>query len=257
VTSDDLGLAGVVNARDLGGHRTIEGARVRHRRVFRSNSLVRATEADLAVLSGLGLRRVIDLRGETELASFGVGPEVTDRVHLPMGDAARDIIAAMSAGGQGSDDGVAHTMMLAMYRGFVVDDSARSQLGVALRLLAAADGLPVLFHCTAGKDRTGWLAAVTLSILGVDREAVLDDYLETNVRFTTGHGAASRAELLSSLRTVVDDVACLMPLLDARPEYLAAAFDEAVLRYGSFDAYVRLGLGADVEGLRATLLTSE
>jgi protein tyrosine/serine phosphatase len=86
--------------------------------------------------------------------------------------------------------------------------------------------------------------------------AILNDYLETNERFATGRGAQERQALLSSLREMVDDVACVIPVLAARAEYLAAAFEQAVLRYGSLDACVRVGLGADVEGLRATLLTS-
>src|SRR5262249_45245837 len=116
---------------------------------------------------------------------------------------------------------------IAAYRGF-------------LAILAAPDRRPVLFHCTTGKDRTGWAAAVTLTLLGASRDDVVRDYMLTN------------AQLLPALQPLVDrfaaaggDPTLLQPALGVRAAYLAAAFDEAQRRFGSMDGYLSAGLGVD------------
>ncbi|MCW3841729.1 tyrosine-protein phosphatase, partial [Micromonospora yasonensis] len=124
----------------------------------------------------------------------------------------------------------------------------------AVRLAAEAGNLPLLFHCSAGKDRTGWLSVVLLTALGVDEAAIRADYLRHN-------------ELTESLREVLLaamtrqqpdlDPAIARPLLEVRPDYLDAAYDQVRRVYGSFGAYLRDGLGvtdATVAALRANLL---
>ena len=137
-------------------------------------------------------------------------------------------------------------------RWFVSSSLARQTCGAALRILADPPALPLLFHCTAGKDRTGWLSAVILSALGVSRADVLADYTRTNERNET-----SNAFLLTVLAQRVDHPEAAIPLLEARPEYLEAGLDEADRRFGGLDGYLREGLGLDdqtLTALRANLL---
>jgi protein-tyrosine phosphatase len=146
--------------------------------------------------------------------------------------------------------------MVEMYRQFVADAASRAAFAAALALIAerTAQGVAVLFHCTAGKDRTGWLAAVLLTALGADRATVFEDYLLTNCRAAEGRGAESRAELLATLRRLVGERQPIEPLIEVREEYLQAAFDEAEARYGSMEAFPAEGLGVDTAALRAHLL---
>ncbi len=252
-TGRDLGLAGLPNARDLGGYRTSTGDVIRHGVLFRADAPVKATDDDLAILDALGIVTVVDLRGATEAENFGVGTWPVPRVHLPVSDVTTGILADLT-GGNVVEAGASERTMIGMYRDFVASAEPRRQFAAAVALIAAPGGVPLLFHCTAGKDRTGWLAAIVLTALGVDRDTVTADYLLTNERFTTGRGAVGRARLLASMAGFVDDIDLLTPLIDARASYLDAAFDEAESCYGSIGAFLRDGLDADVAGLRANLL---
>jgi protein-tyrosine phosphatase len=130
-----------------------------------------------------------------------------------------------------------------MYRWFVTDAGARARFAAVLRVIAEADGAPVLFHCTAGKDRTGWTAALLLTALGVPREAVLADYLLTNERAAR---LIARADPL------------LLPLARADAAYLDAAFDEIARGWPTFEAFWHDGLGLDhatLHRLRTTRTT--
>ena len=142
--------------------------------------------------------------------------------------------------------------MVALYRWFVASPLARDSFARVLRLVATAESLPLLFHCTAGKDRTGWLAAVLLHALGVDRDPIRADYLRTNEL-----NAAGNAYLLSQVGSHLADPTMLAPLLEARAEYLGAGFAQADESYGGLDGYLRDGLGLDepvLAALRENLL---
>ena len=115
--------------------------------------------------------------------------------------------------------------------------------------------LPLLFHCAAGKDRTGWLAAVVLTALDVDRPTIAADYMRTAELNATG-----RDNTLARMASRLDQPEILLPLLEVRLEYLEAAFLEADRSYGGMDGYLREGLGLtedDLQRLRAVLLTDE
>jgi len=255
----DLELVGLPNARDLGGYPAADGLAVREGLLLRSEALTNATPEDMAALVELGVGMVVDLRGDSEIAAFGQGAWTGPRTHVPTADLTRAVFARMvKAGPDGeplAEDEVVE-VMIEMYRQFVADDSCRAAFASALALITdqATQGSPILFHCTAGKDRTGWLTAIVLTALGTDRETVIADYLLTNERAAEGRGAESRAKLLAQLRQLVGERQPTAPLLDVRREYLKAAFDEAEAKYGSMDAFLRDGLGADVDALRAGLV---
>ncbi|MFJ6196466.1 tyrosine-protein phosphatase [Micromonospora sp. NPDC092111] len=254
-------LVGAPNARDLGGLPTTDGRRVRAGRLIRTPALGRLTDEDLPVLGGLGAACVVDLRDDSETS---VAPP--DRlvgaprlVCLPVLDPAHPVFTYVSALLLGHDLGAYDELarqgtpaaMAAIYRWFVTGRAAREGFGRAVRLAADPANLPLLFHCAAGKDRTGWLAVVLLTALGVEEDAVRADYLRHN-------------ELTVSLREVLRDAmvrrrpeldpAAVEPVLEARPEYLDAAYDEVRRAHGTFDAYLADGLGITAE-IRAALRT--
>jgi protein-tyrosine phosphatase len=145
-------------------------------------------------------------------------------------------------------------MMTGLYRWFVTDPVARERFAAVLRLLATPDAPPVLFHCTAGKDRTGWAAALVLTALGVDRATVVADYLLTNVR-----SGAIVDQIMAGFyrRGLMEDPSLLLPMFRADQAYLEAAFEEVAAGWSSFEEFWRAGLGLDdavLAGLRKNLL---
>ncbi|MCI4061675.1 tyrosine-protein phosphatase [Micromonospora sp. R77] len=260
----DWALVGAPNARDLGGLPAAGGRRVRVGRLIRTPALGRLTDEDLPVLGKLAPACVVDLRDASEQDVAPPDRLVGDPrvVHLPVHDPAHPVFTYVSAVLLGHDLGAYDELaaegtpaaMAAIYRWFVTGESARAGFGAAVRLAARERNLPLLFHCSAGKDRTGWLAVVLLTALGVDDAAIRDDYLRHN-------------ELTVSLREVLLDAmtrrqpdldpAAVRPVLEVRPEYLDAAYDEVLRVHGSFGAYLRDGLGVTdelIEDLRDTLL---
>ncbi|MFD0555513.1 protein-tyrosine phosphatase [Stackebrandtia endophytica] len=251
-------LSGALNLRDLGGLRTADGARVRDGRLYRSDSLAKLTDEDFERVAGLGLRLVVDFRTEDEVASDGPDrlPEQVRRLALPVGGGSIQQFYGLAMGGDPAKlrevlgNGGAQRIMMDINRGFVSNEDERGKFGDALRLMID-DELPLLFHCTAGKDRTGWMAAVVLSLLGVPREAILADYLASNEYFLP-----VATTYLSALSATGLDTSLFRPVLEQRPEYLLAAFGEAERHYGTFDGFVSRGLGVDasaVERLRRQL----
>ncbi|MFD0411902.1 tyrosine-protein phosphatase [Kitasatospora sp. NPDC127116] len=260
-----LGLRGALNARDLGGYRAADGRILRRGVALRSDGLNRVTAEDLGPLGALGLRSVVDLRSMDEVRGAGLDrlPGGVTLHHLPLlatdfdiSLLVRDALADQSPQRQRAllGDGRAAALMTGLYRWFVTDPVARERFAALLRLLAAPQGPPLLFHCSAGKDRTGWAAALLLTALGVDRGTVLADYLLTNersapvVRGVLGDFAA---------RGLMREPELLLPVFRADGGYLDAAFAEVEAGWGGFDAFWRDGLGLDDEvlaGLRANLL---
>ncbi|MFE2108739.1 tyrosine-protein phosphatase [Kitasatospora sp. NPDC059463] len=260
-----LGLLGAVNARDLGGYRTAEGLVLRAGVALRSDGLSRLTDEDLGRLAGLGLRRIVDLRSPDEVREAGAD-RIADgmSVHqLPVFAADFDIYATLREALADRDPrkqrallggGRADAMMTGLYRWFVTDRIARERFADVLRLLADPAGAPLLFHCSAGKDRTGWTAAVLLTALGVDRETVVTDYLLTNER-----SAVVVEAVLEGFRTrgLMHEPELLLPVFRAERHYLDAAFEEVEAGWPDFGAFWADGLGLDeavLAGLRTNLL---
>jgi protein-tyrosine phosphatase len=260
-----LGLANATNARDLGGYPAAGGRWVRRGLLYRANALNRLTEADVEAVGRLGLACLVDFRHPHEIDLIGPdrlpSPPPPRHVALPLLDPEHDVFTTVSAaltGRAGTEslvrlrDGGAVAAMLELYRWLVTAPMARRSFAAALRLIASADALPLLFHCTAGKDRTGWLSALVLSTLGVDRAIITEDYLRTN-----GLNATGTAYVLAALSDRAQDPTLLLPLLEARLEYLDLAFAEVDRIHGGMAGYLRDGLDIDqatVVALRANLL---
>jgi protein-tyrosine phosphatase len=239
-------LEGAANFRDLGGCRTRDGRVVRWERLYRSDNLANLSPRDLARLEELGIVSVIDLRSALELRAFGRFPfeELPVRWHrLPMTELTATAIAATQAPNASS---LADRYMELL-------DSGQECLATSLRLLGKPSTYPVVFHCTAGKDRTGLLAAVVLALLGVSDEDVLADY-EASSQATTAivDRLTERGE---EGRTLASH-----PAFTAPHGIDPAAMQEVMLRlrsrYGSMVGYARaLGVSASMlAGLEASLL---
>lgn len=260
VPSTEPELAGVRNFRDVGGLPTVDGRRVRHGVLFRSGHLAHATQEDAAFLASLGLHTVFDFRNAADQKLEGPDVELPGvrNVNLPLSDPADgaefwkmvregdlDQLRAILDGGKGE------ARMIASYRKIVVDRTAEhSRVLHAL----ADDSVPALMHCAAGKDRAGISIAVTLLALGVEREAIVADYLES----AAGHRRYKVRRSGSADTAYTPEVMELLdPLFDARAEYLQAAFSSIEERWGDVDTYLAQGLGLSAESrdrLRERLL---
>ncbi|GAA0495701.1 tyrosine-protein phosphatase [Streptomyces olivaceiscleroticus] len=246
-----VALRGAVNVRDLGGYRTRDGHHVRYGRVFRADGLGKLTPADGAKLTGLGLRTVVDLRVPAEIARDGADrlPRGLEPVSRPVPDRRLNDTTNEALGSKDPDTqrkllggGRAERLMRATYRSFVTDAQSRRQFAATLRDLADGRGAPLLFHCTAGKDRTGWLSYVLLRAVGVPEATATRDYLLSN-DLRAAADRRTRAGLKESGRMREPDL--LTPLLAVREDYLQAAVDRARQDYGGLDGYLTEGLGLD------------
>ncbi|MFD9394429.1 tyrosine-protein phosphatase [Streptomyces sp. NPDC060000] len=250
VPSTEPELAGVRNFRDVGGLPTVDGRRVRQGVLFRSGHLAHATDEDAAFLSGLGLHTIFDFRNAADQRLEGPDVELPGvrNVNLPLSDPAdgaefwkmvRDGEIDQLRGILG--DGRAAGRMIASYRSIIKGRTAEHA-----RVLhsLAEDSVPALMHCAAGKDRAGLSIAVTLLAVGVEREAILADYLESNAkhrRYRVRRSATSTAAYSPEVMEL------LGPLFDARAEYFAAAVETIEETWGGVDAYLEQGLGLTPE----------
>ncbi|MHA7777226.1 tyrosine-protein phosphatase [Roseibium sp. M-1] len=251
------------NLRDLGGWKTSDGKRVRFALLYRSTDLDKLDKAGMDDIARLDLRTIVDFRTGGERAAQP--DRVPSGASLLVCDVLADskesapalmpkIMASPKDAGDIIGGGKVAPIFEAGYREIVSLPSALAAYRKFFTALADETRCPLLFHCTTGKDRTGWAAAVTLTLLGVSEEDVMRDYMLTN------------AQLLPALQPVLDqfsaaggDPNLLKQILGVQETYLEAAFDEMRKRFGSFDAYLSDGLNIDetVQARLRTALTEE
>jgi protein-tyrosine phosphatase len=241
-----VALEGAVNFRDLGGYDAGGGRRTCWGRLFRSDSLADLTQADLRLLAALGLHTLIDFRLPLERQRKpnrlppGTRPETVEIGFIPEGtlDMLRQVFfGKLDAAGVERE-------VLGHYRLF--PSAHTREYTEMFDRIERAGGRPVLIHCTSGKDRTGFGAAMILLALGASREVVLQDYALTN-QYRRDVGFLFSP---ATPRAVID------MLTAAQPKYLAAALAAIDDGYGSTDAYLERALGlspARREALRALL----
>ncbi|MFD8042702.1 tyrosine-protein phosphatase [Streptomyces chartreusis] len=260
IPSTEPELAGVRNFRDVGGLPTVDGRRVRHGVLFRSGHLAHATAEDADFLGGLGLHTVFDFRNAADQKLEG--PDVAlpgvRNVNLPLSDPADgaefwkmvrdgdlDQLRGILSDGKGAN------RMIVSYRSIIKERTGEhSQVLHSL----AEDSVPALMHCAAGKDRAGLSIAVTLLALGVEREAIVADYLESNAKHRRYKVRRNGSDASAYSPEVME---LLSPLFDARAEYLTAAFETIEETWGGVDTYLEQGLRLSPESrdrLRERLL---
>jgi protein-tyrosine phosphatase len=237
-------LDGPANFRDLGGYETVHGRFVRTGCLFRSDSLSFMSDADIRhVLDVLGVRTVIDLRGHGEVSKFTHGPLGSVGVqvaHIPIIDETRPPPDGWEDA-RGKPLDTLYLLMLDRFADRFID---------VLRVIADADRQPLVFHCAAGKDRTGLVAMLVLGLLSVDPEVIATDYGMTDERmpFLLERHQARAAD------GAIAEVAEQHYAVDAVA--MRAVIDHLISEYGSIEGYV---LAHDLEpaaisSIRSSLL---
>ena len=230
--SRSLQLSGATNFRDLGGYRGRDGRIVRWRRIFRSDHLAGLTPRDRDVLSAAGLSRAFDFRGVQERAATPYELPGVVQHPLPIEPTVVQSLQAIVAAGRSLTARDAIAVMEQTYRWFVHDNAHR--FAELFRHLLEDDA-PLVFHCTAGKDRTGLAAALILHALEVPREVVIEDFLLTNSLYRRP-ATASQSDAPQEVLDV---------LWQVRVEFLEAALHAIDTGYGGADGYLEgLGVGA-------------
>lgn len=244
-----LDLAGAANVRDVGGLPTVDGRRTRSGVLVRADNLQGLTEADVALLlDRVGVRTVLDLRSSGEVHLEGPGPLVGRVAHHHLTligetpgepDSAEVERAVPTVNDRSARRGAGPRDMTAYYLGYVEDQPGN--VATALRLLADAANGPTVVHCAAGKDRTGTIVALALSLSGVTRDAVVADYVASAERMD---GVLARLQASSAygrelVGKTVDDI---------RPEAASMErfLDEVDRRYGGPHG-LAMSLGVDEE----------
>ncbi|HEV2363832.1 MAG TPA: tyrosine-protein phosphatase [Caulobacteraceae bacterium] len=242
--SRTLAFEGIDNFRDFGGYARADGRRLARGRLYRSAGHSRASDADLDRLAAMGLEVIIDLRRPDE--------RLRDPTRRPIGFAGRVIDNDENA----PDDWRAHLLkgdlsaesfrryLLDYYRGAPFHARHLDLFSRYFAALAAVDG-PVLVHCSAGKDRTGLLVALTHHMAGVHSDDILEDYLLTNDRERLARRAPLVAGIIEEMAGVRPSEAAVMTAMGVEAEYLETAFAAIEGEFGGVDAYLERGLGVD------------
>ncbi|MGZ2362002.1 tyrosine-protein phosphatase [Streptomyces sp. 372A] len=230
-------LEGSVNFRDAGGYRTADGHWVKMGEIYRSDALDKLTDADLAKLRRLSIHTVYDLRTESERTAGA------DRVPPGAAHVVADVLGGSPTTTMPTTAEEGVVMMIEGEKFMVGGDTARAAYRTVFDGITDDGSRAVVFHCTAGKDRTGWANAALLTALGVPHSTVMEDYLASN-----DYRAKANAEALASMPTA--QAAIYKPLMDVRPEYLNSGFQEVGKRFGSFRSYENRALGLDSKDIR-------
>jgi len=254
-------LESISNFREMGGLPAADGATVRRGCLYRSGHLAEASEVDLTTLAGLGIESIVDLRTPADLAGDGGADRIPAGVAhhaIPVVDSSghnAELRAVMLAGDQARIEelfGNGRAEQLAA-DGVAVMATEPEKIAVFARVLhhvADAAGQPVLWHCSAGKDRAGWSATVIGLALGVADDALVEHYLLSNVHRPI-------AERLAMYDAKGIDARPILPLIEVREEYLRAGLAAIDAQWPSRAAYLdqAMGFGPDrVAALRRQLL---
>jgi protein-tyrosine phosphatase len=222
-------MEGAPNFRDLGGYTSKDGRKTVYGKIFRSQSLDHLTDRDLDKIRKIGVKTVIDFRSEEEAEKApSLLPEGIKIIHLPV-----------SAGS--SLSGYVQQNMLALPSDsssgvrFMAEINCRLVTGFSpvygkfFKILLHEENYPLIFHCTAGKDRTGFAAAMLLSALDVEWDTVMKDYLLSN----------------KYLKPPIHTSPFIQTVLTVKPSYLNAAKQEIINRYTNIDNYLQTELHID------------
>jgi protein-tyrosine phosphatase len=246
-------LAGQPNFRDLGGYAAGDGRRIKWGVVYRSGELSQLSDDDVGKLGDLGIRTVVDFRSPEEVSARGEGRMPSGAQVFPLPIASSDMFAKLIPMFLKGDFSQIPPDLLDKVNRMLVREFTGQYAGL-LRVLSDPANRPLVFHCTQGKDRAGFGAAMVLSALGVPWETVVEDYLLSNhfrkeendkmlgmIRgFASNHGGPE-GEAIAFSR--------VEGLLYVKEQSLQAARAEIIERHGNVEAFLTEGLGCSVEGL--------
>jgi protein-tyrosine phosphatase len=234
-SSREVKLQGAVNFRDIGGYPTKNGKKVKMGLLYRSAALNTLTDADLAKIAALDIKYDFDFRGPYEVKTAPDKiPTGTTRISLPAGsENIGDSNYLKNMGKYLKSD----SFMMSFYT--ILTPFKDRYTPLFDSLISNKNTSPMLFHCTAGKDRTGIAAALILYALGVDEQIIFDDYEATNY-YRRNENAKSIAQMTKYYGL---DEKTASNLMGAKKDYIAATFATIRSKYGSLDVYLDKELG--------------
>jgi protein-tyrosine phosphatase len=249
-----VALEGALNWRDLGGYRAADGRVTKWDRIYRSDGLDQLTDADLDVIAELGIKLVVDFRVDREVdenpSRLADHPEVRCQ-RLPIGGDEVEGKSILEVIRDGELKPYTIEEMAGTYERLL--EQFGPTFGQVIGHAADPANHPVVFHCTAGKDRTGLMAMLLLGALGVSDDDIVTDY-ELTTHYRSNKRLAVLAPELEKAGVDLEDV---LPYLTARAPVMAATIERLRRDYGSIEAFLTARAGVDsdtLDSLRAELL---
>lgn len=250
-----LAMDGAENFRDLGGYKTADGKTVKWGMLYRSDSLADLSDEDLAFIQRLGVKQIVDFRTpfekEEDPDRIPEGVKYVEREIDVEGTAVKELFEKISSGD--IDDLNAVELMENANRAFV--SSQQHIYGPHLKSLLSDGNIPSVAHCTGGKDRAGFGAAITLLALGVPEQTVINDFMLTNEY--TKDKINQYIWMIRFGSFFQTDPEKIRPLLGVEQSFIEAGIDQMKKEYGSVDNYFREGLelsDTDLQQLRDRFL---
>lgn len=256
-------MEGTPNFRDLGGYPTRCGRTVRYGKLFRSGVLSALSSSDLELMQALNIATICDFRRheEVERDPTRLPPQSPPKiVHIPIDPGSRgsffEQLAESDTIASSNEQFDMADFMVSINRAFALEhhESFKAMLN---QIAALEDDAGLLFHCSAGKDRTGFGAALILACLNVDRETIVEDYLLTGTYFQPDSESKRLTEKYAQYGFADVDPMIIRPMLEVRAEYIGEAFRAIDEHYASIDSYLASVYdlsSEDLDTLRAQLL---
>lgn len=243
-----IALPSLPNLRDFGGYPTRDGRRVKRNLLYRAASLAHLNDGDMTQLEALGLRLICDLRTPEEVKDAPDRlPQGAEYLHLPAHASQSGRPSLHNVLGMMFKRGYLERILPRLYTEVMIDQNPNVFAEIFRRV---ADGqLPLLIHCTAGKDRTGLSAALLLSWLGVEDDLIIQDYSISNLFYDDFVRVSGR--ILKQLGQLGIKEAEVYPLLVADPRTMKTTLTYIRQHYGSVEAYLRGPAGLDEASLQA------
>jgi protein-tyrosine phosphatase len=231
-------LEGAPNFRDIGGYSAKSGKKVKIGMIYRSDELSRLTDNDVSILEHLGIKMIFDLRTPSECKSKPdrIIKNSVRTINIPMNPLQENfsqkklfVLMHQKAGEFDFDN-----LMDEYYQKFAF--GCKEQIKEIITLLSNPKNLPALIHCTAGKDRTGFISAIIQLLAGVPRNEVLEDYLATNQFIQNRVKKLTRFLRIMSLFRISESR--LKPLLEVNEKYLVRVLDNIYSKYANIEEYL-------------------
>ena len=235
-----LPLEGGYNFRDLGGYKTKDGKSVRRGKIFRADDLSGLTEKDLALLKTIPIVTVVDFRSESEIQNAPDKLPESVKEYRPLSISPGSLDASLFL--NLSDSLSAEQMMEQLNTMLVSDSAIVARYREFFALLQNEENTPLLFHCSAGKDRTGMGAALILSALGVDEETIFSDYLDSNTCLEDKY---------AHIKNAYPELASLFVV---KSEYLKSGLEAIKNQYGTIENFLTEILNVDTTKFRDLFL---
>lgn len=244
-----LEIPTISNLRDVGGYKTQDGAVVVEGLAYRSDTFNPMNAEDIKKLERLDLKYDYDLRTNSEVKEKP--DQIPSNVQYLLLNVLADAKSAAPAeleallhhpkkANAALGGGKVEKMFTEAYRQFISLPSAKQSYRTLFLSLSDEGKLPAVFHCTTGKDRTGWASAALLTLLGVPEKTVMEDFMRSNEYILPQY-----KHVIDSFVAAGGEKDIVLSIFGVKKEYLEASFDEMEKQYGTIDKYFADGLGID------------